>query len=528
MKPQAAKQTRPHQIEALTKIALAMKMIINLPTGSGKSLIQSRAISEAIKVSDYAGVFVILTPRTLLSNQIYQEIKLDLALSGLDAQYLIVNSSGKSDNSDEAWFNTVRNIEILKGISYRDLPSTTSTKVIQETYEKAQREGVPLVIIGNYHSASKIVSSGVPINDLHCDESHNLVPGVESEKDFSRVTTDWFKAERKFYYTATMKYTNGDFGMNNVERFGEAFTILPATLIQAGELVRPRLHLVEMEGSNLDDVDTDVRAIINAFVEHRAMLAVNSSRYIAPKLLVIAKGSDHLDKIANHPDMVSLITDRDGLKVFDISSAHGPRINGEEVNREKFLSTLQGLGDHDEAIIIHVRILSEGIDVPGITGIMPLNNLQKSTFLQTLGRATRLHPEDRRRLYDELIGANDLKKFVKPYAWIILPTYGDLGTEIKETLSLIVRELRTFGFNPFEDVFVKVERGQPVPKSLDTITEDEKRKMKTNLSGIIFQINHVIEEEDLANEIEAIEAVGRNITTEEELFADLELNSVLF
>jgi hypothetical protein len=151
---------------------------------------------------------------------------------------------------------------------------------------------------------------------------------------------------------------------------------------------------------------------------------------------------------------------------------------------------------------------------------MPLNNLQKSTFLQTLGRATRLHPEDRRRLYAELIGADELKKFVKPYAWIILPTYGDLGTEISEDLAEIIRELRTFGFNPSEDIFIKVSKGQPIPKSTETMTEEEK-KLKPNLSILVFEINHVIEEEDIANAIEHIQVQAASISTEDELFASL-------
>lgn len=498
-----AKQTRPHQNTALTIIASAVKHTINLPTGSGKSLIQSRAIAESIRklVPKEPAVFVVLTPRILLSNQIYQEIKLDLALNGLDAQYLIVNSGNKSDKSDMKWFEAIRTIEKENGIDYRELPCATSSKVIVDTYQKSKREGVPLVIIGNYQSAASIVAANLPVKDLYCDEAHYLVPGVEAEKDFSKITTDWFPARRKFYFTATLKYTNGDFGMNNEERFGEAFSLLPCELIKAGELVRPRLHLIEVEGDLTKEVDADVNAITNAFMEHRAMLAMSGVKTIAPKLLVVAKGSENLNDIANHPKIKQLIADRPYLQVFDISSAYKPRINGVEVSREEFLRTLQNLGDNDEAIIIHVRILAEGIDVPGITGIMPLNNLLKSTFLQTLGRATRLHPEDRARLYSKALEVEDLHRYVKPYSWVIIPTYGELGSEIEEKLTTIVRELRTYDFNPAEDVFVKVDRGQSIPKALDLTTTPDK-KMSSNLSALIFQIKHTIEQEEVANHIE--------------------------
>jgi superfamily II DNA or RNA helicase len=509
------KPSRPHQVAALTKIANSVKLIINFPTGTGKSLIQARAIAQAIQSEKNPGVYVVLTPRILLSNQIYQDISYDLANSSIDAQYLIVNSGSKTDKSNRKWFDALCSVQREQNLPYRELPSTTSSQVVKDTYEKAQREGVPLVIIGNYHSAAKIVNADLPINDLYCDEAHNLVPGAEEEKDFSKITTDWFKADRKFYFTATMKYTNGIFGMKNEDRFGEAFSLLPAELIQAGELLRPRIHLVEMPSYNLDTVDGDVTSILSAFEEHRAMLAFNSAEAISPKLLIIAKGSKHLDEIVSHPKMKQLLDERRKLTIFDISSAHQPRINGEVVTREVFLIKLQGLTDYDEAIIVHVRILSEGIDVPGITGIMPLNNLKKSTFLQTLGRAARLHLEDRRRLYANVMNSSELKKFVKPYAWVILPTYGELGSEIKADLVEIIKELRTFGFNPSEDIFIKTEKGEPIPKSLDTIKKSKDPKMVANLSALVFEIEHVIEAEDIANRISDDKNKIKTLTDEE-------------
>jgi superfamily II DNA or RNA helicase len=503
------KQLRAHQEAALTAMASAVKLIVNLPTGTGKSLIQSRSIATEINKT-CSGVYVVLTPRILLSNQLFRDIKEDLANQNLDAQYLIVNSGNNKDKDDEKWFKAIRAVEKNSGITYRELESTTSSTKVKETYEKALRENVPLVIIGNYHSAGSIVAADLPVDVLYCDEAHYLVPGEETDDSFSQITTDWFKADRKYYFTATMKYSDGSYGMNSVERFGEQFSMLPVDLIKRGEIIKPRMHLIEMQASG-DSTEDDVEAVIAAFNEHRALLSIESSSYIAPKLLVVAKGSDHLDRLANHPKMKKLLSERRNLKLFDISSAYEPRIDGKVVSREEFLRVLQGLGDHDEAIVIHVRILTEGINVPGITGILPLNNLKKAMFLQTLGRATRLHGEDRSRLYAEEMLPEEITKFVKPYAWVIIPTYGDLGSEIYSKVSEMIEELRTYGFNPFEDIFIKVSQGQVKPESLDTILKDPKKKVVSNTSIFVYNVNHVVEDAEIANHLQAL-----NSATEEE------------
>jgi hypothetical protein len=249
----------------------------------------------------------------------------------------------------------------------------------------------------------------------------------------------------------------------------------------------------------MSEQDKDAIAIIDAFREHQIML--NNTRHIAAKLLVVTKGSQHLDDLVMHPNLIQLRENRPNLRIFDITSANGARINGEEVSREEFLRQLRDLKDEDEAIILHVRILTEGIDVSGITGIMPLNNLRKSSFLQTLGRATRLHPDDRRRLYDGSMLPGELRRFVKPYAWIIVPIYDDLGEEMRETFTEMVRELRTFGFNPSEDVFVKKSKGKVIPERIDPTTKPD-AKLAAFHQFFTFEVRHIFEEEDIANRID--------------------------
>ena len=477
------KTLRPHQAEATKIIAGSIEGIINLPTGTGKTMIQAHAIIDDILANTIQEVYVVLSPRILLSNQLFEEIRTELAMNGVDAQYLVVHSGNQGDMNNKEWDK----LRTEQGFEHRDVLNTVSHIDIKRVYGKASRQNVPLIISCTYDSAEKIRLSGIPVKVLHCDEAHNLVT-----TEFAGIPTS-FPAKRKFYYTATMRVTNGNsFGMNNAAVFGNIlYQKRPVDMIEAGEIVRPRMHLVNIpniEGGRENDIDA--AAVKSAFIEHQGLINVGA------KLLVVAKGSEHLDGLAAHEEIRNLRTTYPGLRVFDISSAYEPRINGEVVNRRVFLRTMKDMKDEDQAIIIHVRILTEGIDVPGITGVMPLNNLEKAAFLQTLGRATRLHRDDRERLYDGSIKSGDLDQFIKPYAWVIIPTYTQLGREIEANISNMVRELRTFGFDPNQDVFISTSRGAAEPANMDAQNElDESGRTNREFFG---DIDNEIEDEELA------------------------------
>ena len=69
------KSPRQHQISALEATRINNKGIINLPTGTGKSYIQSLNIIDNINKSK---VFVVISPRILLADQLLEEIRKDL------------------------------------------------------------------------------------------------------------------------------------------------------------------------------------------------------------------------------------------------------------------------------------------------------------------------------------------------------------------------------------------------------------------------------------------------------------------
>jgi len=486
---------RKHQLEALEAIEKNNEGIIHLPTASGKTLIQAIAISDNIEKGfqfNELPVFVIMAPRIILCNQLYRIIKDTLFENKKDCHYLIVHSGRAVDNIKKMWSTE---------LPFRQLKSTTNVKEIKEEAKKARSEKVPLIIFSTYDSSERIVNAEIPVYMTLCDEAQYIVSSEfnwishENEVD----TIKQFNSFRKYYFTATLKetYSDSGIGMNNSKLFGSIiYEKTPLEMINAGEIVRPRIHLVDIgnKNDNLNEIDSDVNAIIDSFIEHRVHCNVGA------KLLVVTKGSEHLNDITRHPKMINLREIRPMLKIFDISAAYQPRINGEIVKREEFLKQLQNLTDADEAIIFHINILSEGIDVPGITGIMPMTMMGIGKFLQTLGRATRLHPRDRDKIYDKSLGINDLDKFYKPYAWIIIPIYSEIGNDLKEFFSEIIYTLREHGFNASEDVVIKENRGKTIPVPIGGVNEVNKRAKA--LFDLFVEVEHEIEEKEIADKLD--------------------------
>ncbi|MFW6311259.1 MAG: DEAD/DEAH box helicase [Nanoarchaeota archaeon] len=485
------KQLRKHQKEALEVIKNNNKGIVQLPTGTGKTMIESYSIIDSInelKDNDFKNsipVFVILSPRIMLSNQIYSEVKQFLVSEKIDTQELIVHS-GRTVQEE---------YDYTEKLPFREFTNTTSIHQISESYKRALDEKVPLIIIGTYHSAPRIVQSSIPLSMVICDEAHYLIS--EQFNKLVKSNKEKINSRRIYFFTATLKVTDSDegMGMNNRNIFGDIiYTKTPLEMIQSGEMIKPRLHLVDEENNDdVDEISKDVNAIIESYQEHRSLL------HTAAKLLVVTKGSEHLNSIVKHDRMQQLLRRSPNLKIFDISSAYAPRINGNIVKRDEFLRSLKELKDHEEAIIFHINILTEGIDVPGITGVMFLNNMKLSKFLQSLGRSTRLHENDRKRLYNKEIKWNDHEEFTKPYAWVIVPTYGDIGEDLKSQISDTIYALRNFGFDAKEDVVIKQKRGQTLPKPIDTVNELDTRAK--SLFNIAVDVTHEIESKEEAEKL---------------------------
>jgi hypothetical protein len=152
---------------------------------------------------------------------------------------------------------------------------------------------------------------------------------------------------------------------------------------------------------------------------------------------------------------------------------------------------------------------------------MPLISLAKAKFLQTLGRATRLHDHDRKRLYAATMKPDELRRFTKPYAWLIVPIYGAIGDDLQSEVAEYIKELRSYGFNPAEDIVIRQKRGKQVPEPIESVIE--KNSGDSGLITFYSNVVHILEAEKDA-ELERLDLQVRAQLLSEtlQIFVDIE------
>ena len=462
-----------HQLEAKKAADKYNKGIFCLPTGTGKSYIEALLIADSILKHKKFGIYVINAPRIMLSYQLLKEVYSFLTQSGIDARYMSVHSGGQNDIEDLEKIRIDANFNEGTNIKFAEIENGTSPVLIREFIEKAKNGNSPVILFSTYNSAERI-NDAIPAEKIKIvvnDEAQYLVQ--EQFYDIIHI----LNTERCYFFTATTINTPSDKGrgMNNKESYGDIIYLMtPREAIDKGRMVRPRMHFVIPPAGityTKDDFESSLGNIISeAFAQHDYAIG----RFTKAKMLVSVKGVGHIEKFFQSREYKLLI--RSGVKIYAVASDEkiGNNIDGEKVSRSEFLKRLKidGANPKLQMIILHYDILAEGIDVPGITGIMPLRILGKSKFLQTFGRSARLDPEDRHRIEIGEIKAGDLNEMNKPYAWVIVPTIIHEDADSKDHIGGLIEELRSYGFKPSEDIVsTDSKNGLPVVDGPEALNE---------------------------------------------------------
>lgn len=466
-----------YQLKAVEATDKNKKGIVCMPTGTGKTFVQASVIAkEILKNKGKFGVYVINAPRIMLSYQLLKEVYTFLIQAGIDARYMSVHSGGANDMEDLEKIRIDANYNEGTNIQFAQIENGTSPVVIREFVEKAKAGDIPAIFFSTYNSADRI-NDAIPdtkINIVMNDEAQYLVQ--EQFHDIIHL----LNFNRCYFFTATTIHTPSDKGrgMNNKDSYGDTiFSMTPREAIDLGKMVRPRLHFViPPAGSTYtkDDFDNSLGKIISeTFAQHNYAIG----QFSKAKMLVSVKGVGDIEKFFQSREYKGLI--RTGVKIYAVASDEkiGNNINGEKVSRREFLNRLKedGKNPMTEIIILHYDILAEGIDVPGITGIMPLRTLGKAKFLQTFGRAARLDIEDRDRITKGEINPGQLDEMNKPYSWVIVPTIIHEDADSKEHIGNLITELREYGFKPSEDIVsTDIKNGLPVVEGPEALNEVKK------------------------------------------------------
>lgn len=503
---------RQHQEEAvLSCLEEVARGKCILPTGTGKTFIEDEVILRTIREIQSKGecpVIKVNASRILLCFQLFEETFAYLSANGVVARYANYNSGNPSDAK---YAEEMRKL----GWVYREIISTTSPREMAEFAKKAKEENLPLIVFSTYHSAEKFASSKlVPHLTIH-DEAHNLV-----SNEFHKCAM--LPSLKDLFFTATEKVTDSsdDMGMNKAEVFGEMlYTKSPKEMIDRGEMIPPRVHVVrEKAGSkiNLDKLDKDYDALINsifdAFNAHQKKLVEMSfdPSQIGAKVLVVCRGQLDLMEMFKTKVFEGFTKKHPEIHLYALSSDFGIYNSdnvGEEradppvtnVKKFKLLQDVKKLTPSDKAIIFHVDMIGEGIDVSGITGVMPFRNCELVKFIQNIGRASRLNTVDRKRVYAGLLKPNDTdrngNKWIKPYSWVIIPSFLENSDGFCGRFREIINAMRSeFGYVPRQHTVVDNVRGEDDDDDIDTVNDKTKNRPNENSKSGAVEFEHQFEQ----------------------------------
>jgi hypothetical protein len=84
--------------------------------------------------------------------------------------------------------------------------------------------------------------------------------------------------------------------------------------------------------------------------------------------------------------------------------------------------------------------------------------------------------EDRSRIESGEIKPDQLDEMNKPYSWVIVPTIIHEDADSKEHIGQLITELRSYGFNPSEDIVsTDSKHGLPTIDGPEALNEVKKK-----------------------------------------------------
>ncbi|AHB80902.1 RNA-DNA + DNA-DNA helicase [Synechococcus phage S-MbCM100] len=407
-------QLRPHQQRAFDAMQANDCGQVIIPTGGGKTYIM---IADALHRVAQGQTIVVVAPRILLANQLCEEFMEHI--SGTWTHVCHAHSG------ETHYF------------------SSTKPEKIALFNDTARAAKESCIIFTTYHSLHRVVDSGINIDTIYFDEAHN---GCGRHFHKAVFATAQY-AKRRYYFTATPKNGRGvslSRGMNNTSVYGRTLCNVPAAeLIAAGAIVPPKVvafetnrtrnkyNAHEVDGDNLKDMFEQLDVFQN------------------PKVLVAAPSSKVLGNMLGQTDILEYFY-RKGYDVMHITSKFGAIINDKKVGREEFFNTLQSWGadDSKKFVIFHYSILSEGINVPGLTHTILLRNLPIVEMAQTIGRVIRVHQDDRRDVAEGRIPAGAFHLYKKSEGIVTMPTGYKMGNAIAQRLQNVVNAIFIEGIPP--------------------------------------------------------------------------------
>ena len=391
----------------------AAKGQVLVPTGGGKTMIMIRHALRML--ADGPRTIVVVAPRILLANQLCEEF-----MQQIDSKYVHI---AHCHSGETHYF------------------SSTKSEKIALFNNVARTADESCIIFTTYHSLRRVVDAGIDIDVAYFDEAHNAC----SKQFFVPVAACSNFADRSFFFTATPRQSRRhDRGMNNTMVFGNVICNVPAPeLINNGSIIPPVVVGIE---TNVDRTK-DSAAQIDADTVSNIIDNLDDSQ--AAKVLVAAPSSRVLGRMLGQSDMIQQLKDRD-YHVLHITSKFGAYVDDRKVNREEFFNTLTAWGSDPSKkfVVFHYSILSEGINVPGLTHCILLRNLNVVEMAQTIGRVIRIDRNDAADIASGKLVPGQCQFYRKSCGFVSVPVHNNYGAATIKRLQNVVDAIFVKGIPP--------------------------------------------------------------------------------
>ena len=395
---------RPHQERTIDALYNNEHGTVYIPTGGGKTICMIEDLRTQLVQSDYPTLTVVAAPRIMLALQLANEF--NEILSSV-SNYKI----GSVHSGDSPFYSVTSQQDIMKFVS------------------SAHTFGAHVILFTTYHSLHKIANNQFFVDTFYCDEAHNTT----QRNFFPSVSTVVQQSRRKFFFTATPKMSaKHERGMNNEDVYGNnLITVTADELLDCGAILPPtvNVHTVDTVRTREEVADIDAETVLRV---------INADD--AERVLVSAPSARIINAMMAFTDLFRDLRQAD-YNVMTITSKHGAIINGKKVSRTQFFETLDNFSATGQKFVLfHYSILSEGINVSGLTNVVLLRNLSTVEMAQTIGRVIRLDTQDRNNISNGTLRPRAYHNYNKPTGFISIPVYSNYG---KNTAKRVQRTVDT-------------------------------------------------------------------------------------
>jgi superfamily II DNA or RNA helicase len=441
----------PHEFQelALSKIKneIYTRGQINMPTGTGKTYAEILAAQHFLSLGNE--IILIIGPRISLIKQLYNNFRDNLP-GNWDS--LVINSGSRIK----------QNIYNDTDLDYI-IPTTDDNLIIK----KLKNYKNNLLIFTTNDSSEKLSSIFEEIK-IHpkliiIDEAHNFT----TEEYNKLLMKPVFKSSRWLFFTASRKIddTGTGLGMNNIERFGKPlYELNPNDAQTAGLITGIMLQTLnhsshfEYDDNKIEHCISIIKSSIDSYTDDEEI-----------RILVCCKNANIPHNIAESKEFQVMLPDY----FISAISSNGTTYDGFSTPGDSKRDTVfDKFSKSKKSILLHYDVVSEGINLPGITSVIIMRKMNNIKIIQVIGRGLRIIDEDRQKLKDGTIEPNNSNNWTKPYCYIVLPYIND----DTDTIKSVVKSLRSNDFSyDVEHITISDES--------DTEDLDEDKKTKNKITN---------------------------------------------